>query len=57
MKRKRSEISEVYYHYTGTDKEFTEFLKAILHDYLVVVSVSNKSAVSLVDSVESSKTA
>ena len=37
MARKRKEnISEVMFSYVGTDAQFDEFLKLMLHDYLAV---------------------
>ena len=37
MARKRKEtISEVTFSYIGTDEQFDEFLKMLLHDYLSV---------------------
>ena len=37
MARKRKEnISEVMFSYVGTDEQFDEFLKMLVHDYLSV---------------------
>ena len=37
MARKRKEtISEVTFSYVGTDEQFDEFLKMLVHDYLSV---------------------
>ena len=37
MARKRKEnISEVMFSYIGTDEQFDEFLKMLVHDYLSV---------------------
>ena len=34
--KKRNNISEVSFTYVGTDEQFNEFLKMMLHDYLAV---------------------
>ena len=34
--KKRNNISEVSFTYVGTDAQFNEFLKMMLHDYLAV---------------------
>ena len=34
--KKRNNISEVSFTYVGTDDQFNEFLKMMLHDYLAV---------------------
>ena len=36
--KKRNNISEVSFTYVGTDDQFNEFLKMMLHDYLAVDS-------------------
>ena len=36
--KKRNNISEVSFTYVGTDAQFNEFLKMMLHDYLAVDS-------------------
>ena len=44
MARKRKEnISEVMFSYIGTDAQFDEFLKMLLHDYLSVDQPYTKS--------------
>ena len=44
MARKRKEdISEVMFSYVGTDEQFNEFLKMLLHDYLSVDQPYTKS--------------
>ena len=44
MARKRKEtISEVTFSYIGTDEQFDEFLKMLLHDYLSVDQPYTKS--------------
>ena len=35
-KKKESNIASVMYSYVGTDNQFDEFLKLMLHDYLAV---------------------
>ena len=35
-KRKESNIASVMYSYVGTDDQFDNFLKMMLHDYLAV---------------------
>ena len=35
-KKKESNIASVMYSYVGTDDQFDEFLKLMLHDYLAV---------------------
>jgi len=34
--KKRNDISEVSFTYVGTDEQFNDFLKMMLHDYLAV---------------------
>ena len=44
MARKRKEtISEVTFSYIGTDEQFDEFLKMLVHDYLSVDQPYTKS--------------
>ena len=44
MARKRKEnISEVIFSYVGTDAQFDEFLKMLVHDYLSVDQPYTKS--------------
>ena len=44
MARKRKEnISEVMFSYVGTDEQFNEFLKMLMHDYLSVDQPYTKS--------------
>ena len=44
MARKRKEnISEVMFSYVGTDEQFDEFLKMLVHDYLSVDQPYTKS--------------
>ena len=54
MARKRKEnISEVMFSYVGTDEQFDEFLKMLVHDYLSVDQPYTKSQEDFVDHVDS----
>ena len=54
MARKRKEtISEVMFSYIGTDAQFDEFLKMLVHDYLSVDQPYTKSQEAFVDHVDS----
>lgn len=54
MARKRKEnISEVMFSYIGTDAQFDEFLKMLVHDYLSVDQPYTKSQEDFVDHVDS----
>ena len=54
MGRKRKEtISEVMFSYIGTDAQFDEFLKMLVHDYLSVDQPYTKSQEDFVDHVDS----
>ncbi len=53
MKRKRSEITSVLFSYVGTDAQFDEFLKGVIHDYLSADHPYTKLEAALVDCVES----
>ena len=53
MARKKSNITEVMFNYIGTDEQFTEFLKALVHDYLAVNGSDTVSRNEIVHSVES----
>ena len=55
MSRKKNgaNIVSVTYSYTGTDDQFDEFLKMMLHDYLAVDNPYTKQEPELVDNVES----
>ena len=54
MARKRKEnISEVMFSYVGTDAQFDEFLKMLVHDYLSVDQPYTKSREDFVDHVDS----
>lgn len=53
MKRKRSEITNVLFSYVGTDAQFDEFLKGVIHDYLSTDHPYTKLEAALVDCVES----
>lgn len=53
VKRRTDKIHSVMFEYTGTDKEFNEFLKLMLHDYLAV-DHPGTSTKEIVGNVESS---
>ena len=54
MARKRKEnISEVMFSYIGTDAQFDEFLKMLVHDYLLVDQPYTKVQEDFVDHVDS----
>ena len=54
MARKRKEnISEVMFSYVGTDAQFDEFLKMLVHDYLPVDQPYTKVQENFVDHVDS----
>ena len=54
MARKRKEnISEVMFSYIGTDAQFDEFLKMLVHDYLSVDQPYTKLQEDIVDLVDS----
>ena len=46
-------IAEVTFSYVGTDEQFNEFLKMLLHDYLSVDQPYIKSQEDFVDHVDS----
>ena len=54
MARKRKEtISEVTFSYIGTDEQFDEFLKLMIHDYLAVDNPYTNQTTDFVGKVES----
>ena len=53
MRRKRPEITSVLFSYVGTDSQFDEFLKGVIHDYLSADHPYTQSETVLVDCVES----
>ena len=54
MARKRKEnISEVTFSYIGTDAQFDEFLKMLVHDYLSVDQPYTTSQENFVDNGDS----
>jgi len=54
MARKRKDnISEVTFSYIGTDAQFDEFLKMLVHDYLSVDQPYTKLQKDFVDHVDS----
>ena len=52
-KKNRSNIVSVMYSYTGTDDQFDEFLKMMLHDYLAVDHPYTNQESDVVGNVES----
>lgn len=55
-KKKGSNIASVMFSYTGTDDQFDEFLKMMLHDYLAVDNPYTKQETDFVGNVESGLT-
>ena len=51
-KKKESNIASVMYSYVGTDDQFYEFLKMMLHDYLSVDNPYTNQATDFVGKVE-----
>ena len=51
--RKKSNIASVMYSYVGTDDQFDEFLKLMLHDYLAVDNPYTNQTTDFVGKVES----
>ena len=52
-KKKESNIASVMYSYVGTDDQFDDFLKMMLHDYLSVDNPYTNPAPDFVGKVES----
>ena len=52
-KKKESNIASVMYSYVGTDDQFDEFLKLLLHNYLTVDNPYTNQATDFVGKVES----
>ena len=50
---RKENIAEVTFSYVGTDEQFNEFLKMLLHDYLSVDQPYTKSQEDVVDHVDS----
>ena len=50
---RKENIAEVTFSYVGTDEQFNEFLKMLLHDYLSVDQRYTKSQEDFVDHVDS----
>ena len=50
----KKNIRSVTFTYVGTDKQFTDFLKSVIHDYLSVDSPHTGSRVVIVQNVKSS---
>lgn len=53
MARKKSNITSVMYSYIGTDAQFDEFLKMMIHDYLAVDDPYTNQKPDFVGNVES----
>lgn len=51
-KKKESNIASVMYSYVGTDGQFDEFLKMMLHDYLSVDNPYTNQETDFVGKVE-----
>lgn len=52
-RKKKSNITSVKYSYVGTDAQFNEFLKMMVHDYLAVDHPYNGQGSQFGGSVES----
>lgn len=52
-KKKKSNITSVMYSYIGTDAQFDEFLKMMIHDYLAVDDPYTNQKPDFVGNVES----
>jgi hypothetical protein len=54
MARKRNEpvINSVMFTYVGTDKDFNQFLKTVVHDYLMLDNMTDLNPASHVEKVE-----
>ena len=52
-RKKESNIASVMYSYVGTDDQFDEFLKLMLHDYLAVDNPYTNQTTDFVGKVES----
>lgn len=52
-RKKKNNIPNVMFTYVGTDAQFDEFLKSVIHDYLVVDSPHNVPSAEIVGKVES----
>ena len=50
---RKENIAEVTFSYVGTDEQFNEFLKMLLHDYLSVDQPYTKVQENFVDHVDS----
>ena len=53
MRKRKENISEVMFSYIGTDAQFDEFLKMLVHDYLSVDQPYTKLHEDFVDHVDS----
>ena len=52
VRKRKDNISEVTFSYIGTDEQFDEFLKMLVHDYLSVDQPYTKLQESFVDHVD-----
>ena len=52
-RKKQNTITEVMFNYIGTDDQFTEFLKSLVHDYLTAEGSGRAMNDEIVHSVES----
>ena len=52
-KKKESNIASVMYSYVGTDDQFDDFLKMMIHDYLSVDNPYTNQTTDFVGKVES----
>ena len=53
VRKRKDNISEVTFSYVGTDEQFDEFLKMLVHDYLSVDQPYTKVQENFVDHVDS----
>lgn len=52
-KKRKNNIAEVSFTYIGTDEQFNEFLKMMVHDYLAVDHPYTQRQEDFVDKVDS----
>mgnify|MGYP000569872342 CR=1 FL=1 len=53
VRKRKDNISEVTFSYVGTDEQFDEFLKMLVHDYLSVDQPYTTSQENFVDNGDS----
>lgn len=51
--KKKNNLAEVVFTYVGTDEQFTEFLKSLVHDHLIVDHPHTIPSNGIVDNVDS----